>query len=152
MLEEGPDGVDFDDKTIYDPCPAGYKVPTYMAFLALKELYHSNSKVREENSGIYFTGLRGGELCFPWVDRFFAINPSKDGEWLAISQGGMSDAGILKYYSASPYTDNNEDGFHGPGTSLVFSYGQGDMLTQEYYYEGVTSLLPVRCVREREKE
>lgn len=135
----------FDDKTIYDPCPPGYKVPTYRAFEALNELYYSQNKFRQESSGIYFTGLKGGTLCFPWVDYFWG-EPGTAGQWY--DTRGKS----LTYYSAT--IDGVSDNTY-PGGIYTFYYlwqsdpGSRSML--EVIIDS-TTLLPVRCVREREKE
>ena len=133
----------YDDKTIYDPCPVGYKVPTFNAFLALKGLYYPDKR-QEKDSGIYFTGLRGGTLCFPWVDRFMST-PNNDGQWDAISFSNSNNK-FLQYYSASILTVASSSY---PPTIKTFNLNS---TMPDNVSTFSTYLLPVRCVREREKE
>lgn len=138
-------GGTFDDKTIYDPCPPGYKVPTYRAFEALNELYYSQNKFRQESSGIYFTGLKGGALCFPWVD-YFGGEPGTAGQWYYDTSGKS-----LTYYSAT--IDVVSDNTY-PDSIYTLNYRQSNPGSNSMPQVTIasTTLLPVRCVREREKE
>lgn len=137
------EGGTFDDKTIYDPCPPGYKVPTYRAFEALNELYYNQNKFRQESSGIYFTGLRGGALCFPWVD-YFRGDPGTAGEWVDVADK------LLIYYSTSIKTASNSTN---SGDIYALFYIWNPESSSGNMDQGIvksTSLLPVRCVREKE--
>lgn len=135
----------FDDKSIYDPCPPGYKVPAYRAFEALDELYYRQGKFRQESSGIYFTGLRGGTLCFPWVN-YLCGDPGTKGQWM----DGADK--LLVYYSTSiksPSIGNDPALIY----TLFYWNSTGSLpavMNQKQMRS--TSLLPIRCVREREKK
>jgi len=128
----------YDKKTIYDPCPPGYKVPGYQAFQALKELYYPYNFL-QENSGIYFTGLRGGTLCFPWVDYFEGKN-NEDGKW--------STGKRMSYYSAHVKSVNGSQSLKaGEAYGLICKWGEEPMLSGEYIM--MTDIVPVRCISEK---
>lgn len=114
------------DKSIYDPCPYGYRVPSSILFEKLRIDYYLTENCRKEGSGVYFSKLQSGrELFFPKAgaidfDYGFIINNE------------------IQYWSASPMTT----------TGLAFMWDNEKWLDIFDNEMGTARGLPVRCVRE----
>ena len=85
-------------KTIYDPCPAGYRVPDYYYFTGLT----SENGVGESGKGVKFTVANGVEAVYPLPG--------------TLSVGNTGDKGVFYYnyrgfYWTTALTDNAAIGF-----------------------------------------
>ena len=85
-------------KTIYDPCPAGYRVPDYYYFTGLT----SENGVGESGKGVKFTVANGVEAVYPLPG--------------TLSVGNTGDKGVFYYnyrgfYWTTALTDNSAIGF-----------------------------------------
>ena len=53
------------DKSIYDPCPYGYRVPFNNVFYNLRKDYYLTENCHMEDTGVYFSVIQSGrELVF----------------------------------------------------------------------------------------
>ena len=115
-----------DHKTLYDPCPYGYRVPKggNDGFWATATWLNA-TKLDSTNSGLHWT-LADGETTawYPAVG------------YRTYSGGTLNYVGRGYYWSASP--DSNGEAWH-----LRFILNASPTDTQEHYYG-----LPVRCVKE----
>lgn len=85
-------------KTIYDPCPEGYRVPDYYYFTGLT----SENGVGESGRGVKFTVANGVEAVYPFPG--------------TLSVGNTGDKGVFYYnyrgfYWTTALTDNAAIGF-----------------------------------------
>ena len=113
-------------KSIYDPCPYGYRVPINIVFYNLRKDYYLTENCRKEDMGVYFSPIQSGrELFFPKAGTIdFDYSFVYDNE--------------VQYWTASPMTT----------TSLTFWWYNGEWLEIYDNYMGTARGLPIRCVRE----
>jgi len=139
------------DKTEYDPCPFGYKIPSTTDLKSLYEYYNSS------NISLYFRRINNKYWTYHYVDG------NKDAAWqsagmrrgrsvggaLLVSSGTDSEPGSCFYWTASPVTI--------PGVNLTG--GAYRMYTMQTASEPLTYTIPsdeygdkadaypVRCVK-----
>lgn len=113
-------------KSIYDPCPYGYRVPFNIVFYNLRKDYYLTENCRKEDTGVYFSPIQSGrELFFPKAGAIdFDYSFVYDNE--------------VQYWTASPMTT----------TSLTFWWYNGEWLEIYDNDMGTARGLPIRCVRE----
>ena len=114
------------DKSIYDPCPYGYRVPFNNVFYNLRKDYYLTENCHMEDTGVYFSVIQSGrELFFPMTGVIdFDYSFVYDNE--------------VQYWTASPMTT----------TSLTFWWYNGKWIDFYDNDMGTARGLPIRCVRE----
>ena len=129
-----PDGSWESTKTVYDPCPAGWRVPEGGGDgVWAKALGSSNSvsmSFDSKNRGINFTGAYGDSECI-WYPNSGYRDQSDGG--LSYVNGGSHS------WSCSPYESNSNIAYY-----LNFSYS-GQVSPSNYYNRA--SGYPVRCLQ-----
>lgn len=118
---------DTDGKSIYDPCPYGYRVPSETVFNKLRIDYYLTENCHKENSGVYFSLLQHDrKLFFPKMGRIdFDYSFVNDNE--------------VQYWTATSITT----------TSATFWWWHnGEWLDIGDNDIGTARGLPIRCVKE----
>ncbi len=116
-------------KTEYDPCPEGWRVPTYAEFDELNNNYSSWTTNENGQPGYWFSGPNSYTETVPQV--FFPAAGSRDG--YAGTAGSRGDGGY--YWSSKPLSNLAYDFyFYSSNVSM--------------YYDGRADGLSVRCVQE----
>ncbi|MCR4565921.1 MAG: hypothetical protein K5651_07520 [Bacteroidales bacterium] len=95
-------------KTMWDPCPAGYRVMSYQAASALNDLVTPRSS---SGASLGFGGLGGWGLNFPSAGRRtpgIAANGNVSVQWLA--PGGYADTAYL--FGTYSTNDSSSDNYH----------------------------------------
>jgi uncharacterized protein (TIGR02145 family) len=119
-----------DIKTIYDPCPSGWRVPAHKDNSA-----SANNSPWKGYTGSSFTSGDTGAMSFGAN----AVYPAAGGR--SYSRGSASNGGSYGYYwSASPYSSSAIYAAH-----LIFNSGGGISV---YYNNVRANGFSVRCVRE----
>ena len=115
-------------KTIYDPCPSGWRVPSYDAWSDIIDLNQTAPSYDDGNKGVNFSGFWGSASTI-WY-------PASG--YRSIPQGYLSGVGSYAYYwSASPNSylayslRFNKNGFLSPSV-----------------YEARSTARSIRCIQE----
>lgn len=151
-------------KTIYDPCPAGYKVP-------LQDIYG----VFLKNPVIQHSGELGIPILSAWIDLddFYSPKPTTHGMYLYYGENGVrsvyfisnsvrsgrtdSHPGELKPFHYAGYTSGTMLSHQNSGmnTIISLSFGIQHRVSLNYGFGGENSLSPdraaagsIRCVRD----
>ena len=118
------------EKTETDPCPAGWRVPTYTELSNLQRNFSSMTTNEVDQNGRYFSGeytfIDGAPALFLPAAGRIDYNGSFDGRWSIL---------FSIYWSSKTYSDN--------AYSLYFEKGQAKMYYQSYRACGAS----VRCVQ-----
>lgn len=113
-------------KSIYDPCPYGYRVPINIVFYNLRKDYYLTENCRMEDTGVYFSVIQPGR------ELFFPMTGVIDFDYSFVYDNG------LQYWTASPMTT----------TSMTFGWYNGKWIDFYDNDMGTARGLPIRCVRE----
>ena len=117
-------------KTEYDPCPEGWRVPTFAELDELSKNY-SSWTTEDDQNGYWFSGASSYTESVPQV--FFPA-----AGWRGYIGSRTSDRGYYGYYwSSRPYTYNN----------YAYCLGFDNIATSMYYADRANGY-SVRCVKD----
>ena len=102
-------------KTEYDPCPAGWRVPTYNELSALCQNYSNSTSNEQGQKGHWFSGSSSYSASAPQV--FFPAAGYRSGD--NSEERERNNWGY--YWSSTPY-GNNRDAYHLRFNTSIYMY------------------------------
>lgn len=154
----GYTGDEHGTKTIYDPCPVGYRVPTSeeMGFVDNRKSYDENTKVSTFANGLTFavTGLLDNDIFLYNAGSYLKNNVSSTvpgefnyGTTNQASSGNTSYNACNTYlWTSTSLADVDAGAVNVILSSSVFNYGNGS--SSDNYLKSCGRAIPVRCIAE----
>ena len=97
-------------KTIYDPCPAGYIVPSKNVFSEEADLFYNGYGSSRSSGGSFVYKLNGTVYCFPLSAYYRGTDGTRDGKgtvymWTADISDESMPISCYMYYSSGTYIE-----------------------------------------------